>query len=337
MTRTLFPLLIIGLLAACAMDDVAPENKTEANPDEANLAITDLGAADAAGPNQGDLTWETTVEGHLSDSNPYEYWTIEIFDGSNAYVDLATRSGDPNLEDPQDTYLMIYRRTNRGWRRVASNDDCYSGTYNSCQELENLRGGEYAILATTYSYARWGQADDADYHLFITCRDGEGQCADAQLCGSRGLDPCAEGQYCNWSDDSCGEVDRPGVCETRPQACTRDYRPVCGCDGNTYGNACTAAAAGVDQTHEGECERPGQGVGETCGGIATLQCEDGLVCDYSGNRMCVSDIAGQCALPENRACTMNYDPVCGCNGRTYSNDCVRITSYAALAHEGACE
>jgi len=333
----MLPILMIGLLAACAVDDVVSENKTEANPDDANLTITDLGAADAAGPNMGDLQWEERVEGALGADNPYEYWTIEIFDGSNAYIDLATRSGDPNLEDPQDTYLMVYRRTNRGWRRIATNDDCSSDTYNSCLELENLRGGEYAILATTYGYARRWRADRADYHLFITCRDGEGQCAEAQLCGSRGLGPCAEGQYCDWSDDSCGAVDRPGVCTVRPQACTRDYRPVCGCDGNTYGNACTAAAAGVDQVHDGECERAGQGVGETCGGIAALQCEDGLVCDYSGNQECVTDIAGQCAVPENRACTMHYDPVCGCDGRTYGNDCVRITNYAALAHEGACE
>ena len=32
-----------------------------------------------------------------------------------------------------------------------------------------------------------------------------------------------------------------------------DYTPVCGCDGETYSNACNAAGAGVSLQAEGEC------------------------------------------------------------------------------------
>jgi hypothetical protein len=35
--------------------------------------------------------------------------------------------------------------------------------------------------------------------------------------------------------------------------CTMEYAPVCGCNDVTYGNACAAAAAGVQVWTEGEC------------------------------------------------------------------------------------
>jgi hypothetical protein len=35
-------------------------------------------------------------------------------------------------------------------------------------------------------------------------------------------------------------------------------------------------------------------------------------------------------------CSQVWQPVCGCDGKTYSNDCVRITKQIQLAHTGAC-
>ncbi|XCN75455.1 MAG: Kazal-type serine protease inhibitor domain-containing protein [Candidatus Electrothrix aestuarii] len=36
--------------------------------------------------------------------------------------------------------------------------------------------------------------------------------------------------------------------------CTRQYEPVCGCDGRTHSNPCTAASAGVSISHPGRCQ-----------------------------------------------------------------------------------
>jgi hypothetical protein len=68
--------------------------------------------------------------------------------------------------------------------------------------------------------------------------------------------PCPEGQYCDFGDDMlCGAADGPAsACLAR--GVLRPLRPVCGCDGQTYGNDCERAAAGVGASVPGACEEP---------------------------------------------------------------------------------
>lgn len=75
------------------------------------------------------------------------------------------------------------------------------------------------------------------------------------MCGGIAGIACPEGAFCDMAGH-CGAADQSGVCVAVPTKCTRDFRPVCGCDGQTYGNACTAHAARVSVFAQGECKAP---------------------------------------------------------------------------------
>lgn len=77
----------------------------------------------------------------------------------------------------------------------------------------------------------------------LTCGGIQGkQCPDAQ-------------QYCDFGAGQCKTADAQGSCQPRPEICPDIFEPVCGCNGKTYANPCSAARAGVSVDHEGECRK----------------------------------------------------------------------------------
>ena len=137
---------------------------------------------------------------------------------------------------------------------------------------------------------------------------------------------CPTGEACDihgcWPDAS-------GTCVPSGGGCGDVWDPVCGCDGTTYDNDCLRLTAGVAADHDGECAGPPP----ECGGDTGLVCPDGETCNVLS---CVMDMGGTCVADPPAPCPTDVEPVCGCNGTTYDNDCLRLTADVALDHAGAC-
>jgi hypothetical protein len=155
------------------------------------------------------------------------------------------------------------------------------------------------------------------------------------VCGGLLADECADDEYCDFAPEAiCGRADATGVCMPKPEACDLIGAPVCGCDGQTYGNACEANLAGVSVERSGECETDPNPV---CGGITGAQCESGSFCNFPPETMCGSgDQTGTCE-PIPSGCTKESNPVCGCDRVTYGNPCMAHLAGAAVASSGACD
>jgi hypothetical protein len=174
--------------------------------------------------------------------------------------------------------------------------------------------------------------------------DHPGECIESPVC----VDQDEDGYSPDGGD--CGPIDCDDIDPSRsPGAiCTTEVSPVCGVDGNTYGNACEANRQCVEIAHPGVCETP-----PVCTERPDLVCttEYDPVCGVNGRtygndceamRACI-EIAhrGECVTPACKvsndvACTADYDPVCGVDGRSYGNACEAGRVCVEIAHRGEC-
>lgn len=145
-------------------------------------------------------------------------------------------------------------------------------------------------------------------------------------------DPCRDSENSLNSRCRVDGLTRQPLLYSLPESCPLGTEPVCASDGHTYTSECAMTSTGMQKgikltkVHVGRCARH-----ELC----KEECLFNAVC-------VVEQLRAHCSC-DPIECDGTYHPVCGKDGRAYTNDCVRrkaecqSRTFIPVKHQGPCD
>lgn len=237
--------VIAACLAGCAAQ-VGQEPKAEFDvaADDAVIAASEGLADSATRPTLlGQLESGDLGLGGFTRSKKYIGFYFDANEG-----DTITLETTPRNPVDLDTVLILYNATSSGRPSGASlavNDDISDNNLLSKLTFTAEASRRYVAVVRRYDRGTSGT-----FGLQLTIRSHTAP----KRCGGRVISLCGETEFCDFPvSANCGRSDAMGTCSEIPEICPRNIHRVCGCDGETYTNACEARSAGVSVDHDGAC------------------------------------------------------------------------------------